>query len=1121
MTDSTGVPVTRNRAFGRVGNASLAAGLLSLVTVVGCQDSVKPGDEASGQDPVGDPVQHLVAGPARDVQLIAKTAVLGFQPDGGGFRAGYATHDAVVQDGVAELTPYHYPASGGRVTGGKLGVQTGAITREDGTVLGGGGTQVTNSAGAVEITRGDTVELLTNREDGIEQAWKFASAPAGAGDLTVEVAITGQRFVSTTPTGLHFQSDAGLGFRYSNALWLDAAGHEWPIQAEWKDDRIAINVPADILAETTFPAILDPTISAEVAVDTQVTGATGANSVFPSIAFDGTNYLVVWADQRLSRDEDIFATRVSQTGAILSTTGITVNTGNGRQLHPVVVFAGTQYLVAWEDFKITSGAEADIAAARVSTTGVVTQLGRVAPSAQNELGPKLAANGNNALLVWNNGGDIRASLFNGTAFGGAASITADAAVQSQPAVAANPGGNYLVAYTEGATATADLKGAFVTAAGVKTGAALTLSAGAGRQSEASAAWDGTHYVLTFTNNNVGINLFGERVSTAGVVLDTRNEGITPNVGGVSISSLAGNQELSNLACKPGACFVVWQDSRSSATTKFDIYGQRLDVATALAPNGTEIVVSNANRAQFVPAVTTNNTDFFTVWQDARDTDTNTVFGARVTAAGAVADPSGLMLVTGNNRESAPAMGRAGGTFGVFWTDSRNYGSDIELTRFLGATKQDTTARTVTSAPFAQASPAVTMSSGNFFAVWNDSRNGLDRDIYGARITAAGVVLDPAGTPIVTATGDQLVPEISTNGTVSLVAWEDRRAGNFDIRGAIVDNASGTVSVADFVICNVAGDQTRPAVAFDAASGQFLVMWTDSRTPADPNIFGARVTAAGAVLDPNGVTISSGANGQFNPRATFLSGTGLVVWEDRRIDTQGDVFGSRVTLGGTLAVLDPAGLSISGTAAGEQISPTVSSLSGSFLVAWTDGRNINTTGTDIFGQQVGTSGAINGAAFAISADPENEDDPVLSDALTNVTRIAYTRLRPDLQTLRVETRTIGASSGTGQSCSNDGQCSTGFCIDSRCCDTACGGNNNTDCQACAKSKTGGVDGTCSFVPSTTFCRNYASTICDLREYCTGTSPNCPADVGRNQGQVCNSTTGTRCPSNAPPGPHGCP
>ena len=1072
-----------------------------------------------GADPVADPAEHLVAGPARDVQLIAQKAVLGFRADGATLRAGYTTHDVVVQDGVAELTPYHY-ADGERVTGGTLGIQTGAITREDGTVLGGGGTQAANRDGAVEISHGDTVEVLTNREDGIEQAWKFASAPAGEGALTVEVEVTGQRFVSATASGLHFQSANGLGFRYSHALWLDAAGHEWPIQVTWQDERIAISVPDDILAGTTFPATLDPTVSAEVAVDAPVNGATGASSTFPAIAFDGTNYLVVWADQRLSRDEDIFATRISPAGAILTPTGITINAGAGRQLHPTVVFAGTQFLVAWEDFKITDGASADIAAARVQVDGTVAQLGRIAPSAQNEISPDLAPNGSSALLVWNNAGDIRASRFNGTAFGGAISITADAAIQATPAVAANPGGNYLVAYSEGVTATADLKGVFVTAAGVKTGGVLTLSAGVGRQSDPTAAWDGTHYVVAFSNNNAGINLFGERVSTAGVVLDTRTEGATPNVGGVALSTAAGNQELGALICKVGECLVAWQDSRSAATRP-DVFAQRLDVATALAPLGAEITVSTANRGQFLPAVATTGTDYFAVWQDGRDTDLNTVFGTAISAAGAVSDATGRVLVTGNNRQSSPAVGRAGSTFGVFWSDSRNFGSDIEMVRFSGASKLDATARQVSAATFAQSSPAVTMSSGNFFAVWNDSRNGVDRDIFGARITAAGAVLDGAGTPIAVAQGDQLIPEVGTNGTASLVVWEDRRNGNFDILGALVDNASGAVTTSDIVICNVAGDQTRPSVVFDTASGQFLVLWTDSRVANDPNVFGARVSAAGAVLDPNGVSISSASTGQFNPRATFLSGTALVVWEDRRDDTQGDIFGARVKLGASLNVLDPSGFSISGEAAGEQSAPTVAALSGSFLVAWTDGRNINTSGTDIFGQQVGVTGSINGAAFAIAVDPESEGDPVLSDALTNVTRIAYTRQRPDLQTVRVQTRTISASSGSGQSCSNDGQCSTGFCVDSKCCDTACGGNNKTDCQACAARLTGGVNGTCSFVPSTTVCRNYANTICDLREYCTGTGPDCPADVGRNQGQVCNSTTGTVCPANAPPGPHGCP
>jgi hypothetical protein len=624
----------------------------------------------------------------------------------------------------------------------------------------------------------------------------------------------------------------------------------------------------------------------------------------------------------------------------------------------------------------------------------------------------------------------------------------------------------------------------------------------------------------WTNNNLGIDLFGTRVSPAGAVLDTRTEGTTANVGGVAISTAVDSQQLASLACNTGACIVTWQEGRNLATTSFDVYAQRLSTSPALANNGAEIVVSASGQAQAVPAVVANGSDFFTVWQDLRDTNIQTVFGARITAAGAVSDPSGLPLVTGNNRESTPALGRAGTTFGVFWTDSRSFGTDIELMRFQSGDKLDSTARPVSTATFAQASPAATSSSGDFFVVWNDSRNGVDRDIFGARVQASGAVVDAGGIAIATAAGDQLVPSVATNGTVSFVAWQDRRNGNFDIFGAIVNNASGSVG-ANFAICNVAGDQGRPSVAFDAKTGQFLVVWTDERAP-DINIFGARVTTAGAVLDANGVQISTGASGEFSPRVVFLNGVGLVAWEDRRVDANGDIFGRRVALDtGSLALVG-ADFSITGAVSGEQNTPAVSALSGSFLVAWTDGRNAGTSGTDIFAQQVGINGSLNGAVFVISANPEDESAPALSDSLAdNVVRVAYIRSRPDLQTTRVQTRQIVTSSGTGQVCSANGQCSTGFCVDSRCCDTACGGNNSTDCQACAFVRTGQPDGTCSFIPSVTACRDYANPFCDLREYCTGNSPDCPADVGRNQGLVCNQATGAVCPSNAAPGPHGCP
>jgi MYXO-CTERM domain-containing protein len=51
-----------------------------------------------------------------------------------------------------------------------------------------------------------------------------------------------------------------------------------------------------------------------------------------------------------------------------------------------------------------------------------------------------------------------------------------------------------------------------------------------------------------------------------------------------------------------------------------------------------------------------------------------------------------------------------------------------------------------------------------------------------------------------------------------------------------------------------------------------------------------------------------------------------------------------------------------------------------------------------------------------------------------------------------------SSANGTPCNNGSQCTSGFCADGFCCNTACGGL----CQACSAAKTGGANGTCGNV-----------------------------------------------------------
>lgn len=1059
--------------------------------------------------PPDQPAGPLAVGPARAVDL-ATHAVLAFRPSDAGFEGGYTTHRATVRDGIVELTPYTF-AGRERQAREPVVLETTSIAIED-TQLG----QLTATRlqnGAVILERDQIEERLRNDPDGLHQEWEFKTQPAVSGDIVVEIAVSGHAYLATTDGGVHFASPTGAGVRYSNAIWTSADGTDWPIAAVYEGGRIHLTIPESVVDKTTFPAVLDPTVSAEASLDTPVTGPTGTNTQNPAIAFNGTQYLVVWEDERNSSDSDIWGTRLDAAGTILDPLGIQIAAAPGKQRNPAVAYNGTAFVVAWEDFKVANGVEADIDAATVSNAGAVTALPAVATTAANETQPALAGGGGTALLTWNSGGTIRGAINAGT-FGASFAVTASAA--ASPAVAANPAGNYLVVWADGAAATADIRGQMVTPGGALSGAAIAVSAGAGLQALPSAGFDGTNFAVVWINNNGGLNISGTRVSTAGAVLDTHLESMVA-VGGVPLTGAAARPDVPSLACLATGCAVVWQERRNLATTGFDVYGQLLNPNFTV--NGAEIVISNAGLSQFAPNVVAAGSAFFTTWFDTRDAETNTVFGGTLSSAGAVG--AAHFLASGNNREAQAALGIAGNTFGVFWTDSRTLGNDLRFVRFnINGSKLDVNPLVAISAANAQLSPAASSDLGaNTLLVWADTRLGVNHDIFGARIsTANGTSLDGSGFQISAAANDQLSPAVASSGTVALVVWQDRRNATFDIFGALID-ANGAIVLNDIAICtDPVGNQGRPAVTWNAASSQFIVVWTDDRSGTS-HIFGARVSSAGAVLDANGIAISNGAVGQFSAAIASDAAGAIAVWEDRKLGQ--DIFGTRLAGGAALTVGDVNGIAIS-TAAGGQFGPKIASLGTSYVVGWIDSRNIQ---TDIFGQQITSAGALSGAEFVITNTTDNELNlAMLKGGGNNQARVAYESQRQN--TSRISTRLITSQSPGGGICSSAAQCQTGFCVDGRCCDTACGGGV-PDCQACAFVRSGQPDGICSPLPTTSLCRNYASTFCDVREYCDGVNPLCPADVGQRQGLVCNRSsnnppgTGTGiCPSNAAPGPHPC-
>ncbi len=93
------------------------------------------------------------------------------------------------------------------------------------------------------------------------------------------------------------------------------------------------------------------------------------------------------------------------------------------------------------------------------------------------------------------------------------------------------------------------------------------------------------------------------------------------------------------------------------------------------------------------------------------------------------------------------------------------------------------------------------------------------------------------------------------------------------------------------------------------------------------------------------------------------------------------------------------------------------------------------------------------------------------------------------------------------CTTNVQCSTGFCVDGVCCDSACGGGNVDDCMACSVFAGTSTDGTCGPRVVGTVCRPATSGFgCDAPEMCDGSSAACPPDAPAVAGVECRPAVG---------------
>lgn len=228
-----------------------------------------------------------------------------------------------------------------------------------------------------------------------------------------------------------------------------------------------------------------------------------------------------------------------------------------------------------------------------------------------------------------------------------------------------------------------------------------------------------------------------------------------------------------------------------------------------------------------------------------------------------------------------------------------------------------------SNPLNERRPSVAFNGANFLVVWDSAGSGYQQ-IYGARVTPSGQVLDPNGFEISTAQSEhQLRPVVASNGMDWQVAWQIGGYGSISsILSATVSGVTRAITKRA-TLASTGNSEITPAIASNGLTGtaaRYFVVWEEQGASSD--IKGCRIDHQGNKVIGSDVMVSNrvgqpttGAAGmQYAPRvsggldANGTAGGWMVVWEDAPDGTSGSLTDVRVTRISTAgAVQDPGGI----------------------------------------------------------------------------------------------------------------------------------------------------------------------------------------------------------------------
>ena len=353
-----------------------------------------------------------------------------------------------------------------------------------------------------------------------------------------------------------------------------------------------------------------------------------------------------------------------------------------------------------------------------------------------------------------------------------------------------------------------------------------------------------------------------------------------------------------------------------------------------------------------------------------------IYAARLDASGNLIDTTPIVISQAGYIQSSPVVGWNGQNWLVAWSTERatdRYANDIMAVRVSPDGRVlDNPAILLAAAPTSIDSYvpwAVSSDGTNWAVVWR----GLDVaagifTIEGARVAPNGVVLDPGGKRLRRDSSNSAASnaDLAFAGDEYLMTWRELGgSGGWVVRAERLSPALDVIGSVFQVNLNTPSNPLAPKVATNGDS--FFVVWSEEWTGAAHTLMGTRVSHAGAVLDPSGITLTpTSGYTSFRPDVCWDGTNYIAAYNRQATFFEDDLYATRVSANGT--VLDPNGILVS-DAFNSQLNPGIAPVpGGGAQVLWTDFSNGGSTAGDILAASISNNGAVTPRGVVTVAAP---------------------------------------------------------------------------------------------------------------------------------------------------------